>query len=31
MSNGEAALGKYAGGVSGAAGGDSLFVKNHAY
>lgn len=30
-SNGEAALGKYAGGIAGAAGGDSLFVKNHAY
>jgi len=31
MSNGEASLGKYAGGVAGAAGDASLFVKNHAY
>lgn len=29
--NGDAALGKYAGGVAGAAGDSSLFVKNHAY
>jgi len=30
-SNGAAAVGKYEGGVGGAAGGDSLFVANHAY
>ncbi|KAK7476428.1 hypothetical protein BaRGS_00032353 [Batillaria attramentaria] len=29
--NGEAAMGKYAGGVQGAAGGQSLFVAGHAY
>jgi len=29
--NSEAALGKYAGGVAGSAGGKSLFVANHAY
>jgi fructose-bisphosphate aldolase class I len=29
--NGEAALGQYAGGVQSAAGGQSLFVANHAY
>jgi len=30
-SNGAAAVGKYGGGAAGAAGGDSLFVANHAY
>ena len=29
--NSEASLGKYAGGVQGAAGGEGLFVKNHQY
>jgi len=29
--NGEASMGKYAGGVAGAAGGQSLFVAGHAY
>lgn len=29
--NGEAALGKYGGGVAGAAGGESLFVADHKY
>lgn len=29
--NGEASLGKYLGGTEGAAGGKSLFVKDHAY
>ena len=29
--NGEAALGKYSGGVAGAAGGESLFVADHKY
>ena len=29
--NGAAAVGKYEGGGAGAAGGDSLFVANHAY
>jgi len=29
--NGAAAVGKYEGGAAGAAGGDSLFVANHAY
>jgi len=29
--NSEAALGKYAGGIGGAAGGASLFVANHSY
>lgn len=31
QANGEAALGKYAGGVAGAAGDSSLFIKDHAY
>ena len=31
QANGEACLGKYAGGVAGAAGGQSLFVAGHAY
>jgi hypothetical protein len=29
--NSESALGKYAGGVTGAAGDAALFVANHAY
>lgn len=29
--NGDASLGKYAGGVAGAAAADSLFIKDHAY
>ncbi|KAK3918050.1 Fructose-bisphosphate aldolase [Frankliniella fusca] len=29
--NGDASLGKYAGGVTGAAGDSSLFIKDHAY
>ncbi|GFR70272.1 fructose-bisphosphate aldolase [Elysia marginata] len=29
--NGDAALGRYKGGIQGAAGGKSLFVKDHAY
>lgn len=29
--NGQAAMGQYEGGISGAAGGQSLFVANHAY
>jgi len=29
--NSEAALGKYGGGIGGSAGGQSLFVANHAY
>jgi len=29
--NGEASMGKYAGGIAGAAAGQSLFVANHAY
>jgi len=29
--NGEAATGKYAGGIAGAAAGQDLFIKNHAY
>jgi hypothetical protein len=31
QANSEAAVGKYAGGVAGAAGGQSLFVAGHAY
>ena len=31
QANGEAAKGEYAGGISGAAGGQSLFVADHAY
>lgn len=31
QANSEAALGKYGGGVAGAAAGSSLFVANHAY
>lgn len=31
QANGDASLGKYAGGVSGAAGDKGLFVANHAY
>ena len=31
QANGEAALGKYGGGVAGAAGDSSLFIKDHAY
>ena len=31
QANGEAALGQYAGGVGGAAGGQSLFVADHKY
>ncbi|XP_034235566.1 fructose-bisphosphate aldolase isoform X3 [Thrips palmi] len=31
FANGEAALGKYGGGVAGAAGDSSLFIKDHAY
>jgi len=29
--NGEAALGKYGGGIAGAAAGQDLFIKNHSY
>ena len=31
QANSEAARGVYAGGVAGAAGGQSLFVANHSY
>jgi len=31
QANSEAALGKYGGGLSGAAAADTLFVANHAY
>lgn len=31
QANGQAALGKYDGGVAGAATADSLYVSNHAY
>ena len=31
QANSEACVGKYAGGVAGAAGGQSLFVAGHAY
>lgn len=31
QANSESALGKYAGGVAGAAGDAALFVANHAY
>lgn len=31
QANGDASLGKYGGGVVGAAGAGSLFVANHAY
>jgi len=31
MANGDAAQGKYAGGVGGAAADEGLFIKDHAY
>lgn len=31
QANSESSLGKYAGGVSGAAGDAALFIANHAY
>lgn len=31
MANGDASLGKYSGGVTGAAADEGLFIKDHAY
>lgn len=31
LANGDAALGKYGGGITGAAADEGLFIKDHAY